>query len=96
MNDNFEQRLQRQTFRTPPSGWRREILGAIPQPVAPWWREWLWPSPVAWGAMAVTWLVIVVLQLATPVPRGNGGSEVSAETFQQRQMFLAKLMETRS
>lgn len=94
MNDNFEQRLQRQTFRTPPSGWRREILGAIPDPVSPWWREWLWPSPVAWATAAAVWVLIALLQLATPLPRSNG-VHLSGEAIKQRQVLMAQILEAR-
>ena len=107
MNDRFEEKLQRQMFRQVPASWRREILEAGTKPehgVAPmasvsWWREWLWPSPVAWGAVAVVWVLIAVLQLMTMQPRsdGNGnGVDLSGEAFKQRQILLTQILEARS
>ncbi|MBM3861681.1 MAG: hypothetical protein FJ395_18820, partial [Verrucomicrobia bacterium] len=99
MNDRFEEKLQSQQFRQVPSSWRREIVGrlcesAMSQDAASQkrpttaWRDWLWPSPVAWGAVAAAWVLIGLLQLATPQPRGNGnGGHLSGEAFQQRQLL---------
>lgn len=93
MNDRFEEQLQRQPFRRVPAAWRREILNAAP---APSWREWLWPSPVAWGAVAAAWVLIVALQLAMPHPRGNGnGVHLSGEAFKQRQILMTQILEAR-
>lgn len=76
--DEFEQHLARQPLRPLPPEWRAEILGAAtaaaavsteaePRRSAPWWREWLWPTPVAWGALATCWAAILVLnRLALP------------------------------
>ena len=109
MNDRFEDKLQRQPFRQVPASWRREIVGrlcesAIPQdaasqkrPTTAAWREWLWPSPVAWAAVAAVWVLIAALQLATPQPRGNGnGGHLSGEAFQQRQILMTQILEARS
>jgi hypothetical protein len=64
MNE-FEQRLARQTFRAPPAEFRAEILAAVTgTPPAGTWREWLWPSPRAWAAMAAIWLVCAALRFA--------------------------------
>lgn len=36
---------------------------------APWaWRDWLWPSPFAWGAMSAVWLMILVQRAANDSP----------------------------
>ena len=38
-------------------------LGALgrgdEKPVRWTWREWLWPSPLAWGALAAIWAVVL-------------------------------------
>lgn len=94
MNDRFEETLRRQTFRQTPVSWRREILGAITETVSPWWREWLWPSPVAWATVAAMWVLIALLQLATPLPRGNG-VHLSSEAIKQRQVLMAQILEAR-
>ena len=71
MND-FERQLQRQPMRDLPADWRREILAQCEDlaPAAPsWsWREWLWPSPTAWAALAAVWVAFFALQAAEPVP----------------------------
>jgi hypothetical protein len=46
-----------------PSGIRR-ISNSAP-PVKPWWISWLWPSPVAWAAVACAWLLIFGLDFAS-------------------------------
>ncbi len=72
MND-FEQKLARQTFREPPAGLRAAILracaGAAP---AVWtWRDWLWPSPQAWAALAALWLIFAAVQFADRPPASS-------------------------
>lgn len=81
--DEFEQFLSHQPLRNVPPGWRREIL-ADRQPA---WREWLWPSPVAWATVAAAWLLILGLQLASrsapttgaSTPTGNGAAWASRQ-----------------
>ena len=65
MND-FEQKLACQTFREPAPGLRAAILRACtpPAPAAWTWRDWLWPSPQAWAALAVLWLIFTAVQFA--------------------------------
>ncbi len=91
--DEFEQQLQRQPLRSPPEEWRREILEAanaaarartpaFSPPGEPWWREWLWPSPRAWGGLAAAWVIILALNAAKPgTPAGfaNGSPPPSRE-----------------
>ena len=77
MND-FEQKLTRQIFRAPPAGLRGEILRACAAAPAAWtWRDWLWPAPPAWAALAAVWLIFAAVQFgdrpaaslaAQPVP----------------------------
>ncbi len=64
MND-FEQKLARQNFREPPAGLRAEILRACAAaaPAAWTWRDWLWPAPPAWAALAALWLIFAAVQL---------------------------------
>jgi hypothetical protein len=63
MND-FERKLQQQPFRTPPPDLRAAICDAPAHLIVParWtWRDWFWPSPQAWGALAALWLIFAVL-----------------------------------
>lgn len=71
--DEFERQLSRQPLRPPPPGWRAEILACAGKIAAPdWtWRDWLWPSPAAWGALAAVWIAFFALgasQATDPMP----------------------------
>ena len=67
--DDFERHLRGQPLRPLPSEWRAEILAAareaatVPQPDAsgslPFWRFFFARFPVAWGALAAVWAVMV-------------------------------------
>lgn len=72
MND-FEQKLARQAFREPPAGLRSEILRACAgaAPAAWTWRDWLWPSPQAWAALAALWLIFAAVQFADRPPASS-------------------------
>jgi hypothetical protein len=68
--DDFEKQLQRQPSCQPPAAWREEILTAARSNIrAPrragesdlltGWRALLARIPLAWGAVAALWLVII-------------------------------------
>lgn len=66
MND-FERKLSQQPFRRPPPESRAAIFGVPRNVIVPpaWtWRDWLWPSPQAWAALAAVWLIFAVVRLA--------------------------------
>ena len=75
-SDDFEQQLQQQAPRIIPATWRAEILDsarasasprrALPAPQSTGWREWVWPHPQAWGALAAVWIVILAIHSNTP------------------------------
>src|SRR4051794_13461284 len=65
---DFESQLSELPTRSAPANWRADILrnarAAAPEAhVAPWWRSWLTPQPIA---LAAAWLVIAFLALSTP------------------------------
>ena len=72
--DEFEPQLRRQPLRPIPAEWRDQILAAaraaVPRSSAldarrpSWWRELLWPSPLAWAGAAAVWAVILALDAA--------------------------------
>ena len=67
MND-FERKLSQQTFRAPPPDLRAAILGTPANVIVPdrWiWRDWLWPSPRAWAALAALWVIFAALSFST-------------------------------
>lgn len=82
MND-FERKLSQQPFRAPPADLREAIFGEakIPSNVivpARWtWRDWFWPSPAVWGALAAVWVVFAVLGLGAR-PAESGGAVAGA------------------
>jgi len=69
MND-FERQLSRQPFLAPPAELREAIFGRMEFPssvieTTRWtWRDWFWPSPYAWGALAALWLLFAALTFA--------------------------------
>jgi hypothetical protein len=70
MND-FERKLSQQPFRQPPADLREAIFGVPDKVIAPtrWmWRDWFWPSPQAWGALAALWLIFAALSFRTDEP----------------------------
>ena len=70
MND-FERKLAQQPFRQPPADLRAAIFGAPANVIEParWtWRDWLWPSPEVWGALAALWIVFAALSLGDRSP----------------------------
>ena len=63
MND-FERKLSQQSFRSPPADLRAAIFRMPSNVAVParWtWRDWFWPAPQAWGALAALWIVFAVL-----------------------------------
>ena len=102
--EDFEKQLQRQPFRQVPAAWRGEILAVAERKAGrpdarvgaptfrkPWWSEWLWPSPVAWGAVACTWVVILTLQVASREP----GAEVARNSQPPSPTLMNALAEQR-
>ena len=82
--DDFEQKLQRQSLRQIPAGWREEILAAAtsrhPSPTTRHsflstfnyqLSTFLWPHPKAWAGLAAAWVVILAVNfsLRDPSPR---------------------------
>lgn len=118
MNE-LEQKFQRQSLRQIPTEWRAEILAAanaeLESPavtvspcsfLAAIWRQLsslLWPHQLAWGGLAVVWILIFALQCSihdhskmdhspTLAQKGSPPSpEMIAELRQQQRLF-AELM----
>lgn len=65
--EDFEKKLQQTRLREIPGAWRGEILGGLLKQMEEEaarlrgsWRDLLWPSPLAWAALACIWCGIVV------------------------------------
>ena len=104
MND-FEDLLKQQPMRPIPTEWRNEILSAarLQQKLeSDGWLAWLWPSPIAWGAVAAAWILILGLNLLSQSSLPETGAtvtispqEIESAFFQQRQL-VQELQETMS
>jgi hypothetical protein len=106
--DEFEQQLRRQALRSVPAGWKEDILKAARAAAGPGpaivvagraggWREWLWPCPPAWAALAAVWLVIVALHFSDSISgvaptrhmdNARPSQEVLSVLAEQRRLFL--------
>jgi len=99
-NDDFEQFLASQPLRAIPSEWRAQILRTAGQrrplerkePAGSWWRELLWPAPMAWAGVAGAWLLIVGMHIAAQpsdgkmtMPASAASLDVSTAIMQERQ-----------
>jgi hypothetical protein len=98
-SDDFEQRLERQTFQKIPAPWRKEILsGAEARPSREsnlhleadprlGWRRILstilWPSPTAWAGLAAIWIII----LGVNFDSRNRNHQVTAKIPMAREMI---------
>ncbi len=109
--DALERRLAGLPLRPVPPEWRAPILAAArmaakrrsptEEPAAlPWWRAWLWPSPVAWGGVAAAWAVILFLNEAgqwqplTASPVASVPSPGLGLAFIEHRRQLNELLET--
>ena len=112
MNE-FEQRLGRQRMKEIPREWREEILANAGQELrgedrtrAQFWPSslisrfsaMLWPSPAAWGGLAVVWVLILAIDFSVrdkiPVLAEKStppSPEMIVELRQQRRL-LAELI----
>jgi hypothetical protein len=77
MNDDFEQRLQRQPLRQIPGEWRGEILAAATSchsshvtrhsflsTLNHQLSTLLWPHPKAWAGLAAVWILIFAVDFS--------------------------------
>ena len=98
--DEFEPHLQRQPQRQIPAEWRTPILSAAHAAApdasrragatAPWWREWLWPSPWAWVGAAAAWALIFALNFETSAGARDAALARSAPPPAVIEMALAQ------
>jgi len=58
------------------------------QPSAPsWtWRDWLWPSPFAWGAMAMIWIIPFAEKRLYEAPTSQPVAAQSHPRFEHRSL----------
>jgi len=97
--DEFEAKLRQQPRREIPAKWREEILGPLRRDEtdkpAPWWRQWLWPHPAAWGALAAVWVAIFALAYAgrpeQPIASARSSAPDMLQAFEERTRLMAEL-----
>jgi len=108
--DDFEQKLRGQPLRRIPDGWREDILAAAQaaarrptgqtEAIAGW-RLWFARFPVAWGALAAVWVLVIAINVSlrdrsdavaqtSVIP-----SRVSMAALRQQRQLLAELIEGR-
>lgn len=102
--DEFEQQLRNQPLRPVPPEWRAEIIDTARRasrrqaaaPVrqsAPWWREWLWPSPQAWAGLAAVWLFLLGLHFTGPADSASSTVQTQSPTPEIRMALAAQRLE---
>lgn len=65
----FERQLADTPLRDIPPSWRTRLLPPPRRPSFAWlpfWRRLLWPHPLAWGALATCWIIIMALNFSGP------------------------------
>ena len=90
--DDFEQELKGRPFRSVPPEWKEQILGSAER--APkagpnrrsWLQELLWPSPVAWGTLAVVWVAIVGINVV--IHEGDDSQPVALTDYAQLRLAV--------
>ncbi len=109
MNE-FERRLAQQPLRQIPVAWRRDLLTRAEamqraQPVHAGLRDWLWPSPLAWAALALIWITLAAAftfgepvgqNIATPItpPRVEQETPPSLLAYHTRADLFGDLSRT--
>lgn len=100
-DDQFEQRLSRQSAREVPSAWREEILEAaraasakqIPRTDSSLTLRdrivaLFWPHPKAWAALASIWIALIAFQFATRDTSDNTLARRTAPPSRQMRELL--------
>ena len=68
-----------------------EALGHCEETQARWtWRDWLWPSPLAWGALAAIWVVVFARDLASSRGVQSEPVAIAPVPSQSRSPFFAR------
>jgi len=67
MND-FEDKLRSRKFQPPPGHIRRAVLSGKRASTSSW-KEWLWPSPLAWGALTAILIAAFIFNAQLSAPR---------------------------
>jgi hypothetical protein len=96
---DFEDKLRALSFREPPRDLRRRVLAAAETAPQRWsWRDWLWPSPAAWAALAVLLIAVLLLDSTIDSSPAHPAQTFAADApppvlyaYQARQAALLEL-----
>ena len=78
---DLENKLRKLALRDLPADLRRQVLSAAAPDVPRWtWRDWFWPSPVAWGALSA-----VLLGAAAFDASNSGGGAVQGQLADRKE-----------
>ena len=93
MNE-FERRLAKIPLRRIPPDWRRDLLataaGAAPGARRGTIVDWMWPSPLAWAALALIWVgLAAALAFAEPLAPGIAAAPASNNPHEHTPSLLA-------
>lgn len=61
----IEDQLRSLTFRAAPNELRDAIYSPLSSAPQKSWRDWFYPSPLAWAAMAAVWLMLFAVNLTS-------------------------------
>ena len=95
MNE-FENKLRCREFLPPPAEVREAVLAAGERAKAreaTTCREWLWPSPLAWGAVAAVLLAAIILNSQLSVARAPAAARRAPQTKGSRPVIYAFFQE---
>jgi hypothetical protein len=68
-----------------------DALGRCEEMQARWtWRDWLWPSPLAWGAIAAIWVVVLARDFASSPGVQSEPAAIAVVPLQSRSPFFAR------
>ena len=109
--EDFENQLRRARMREIPAEWRGKMLAAARTETGGMMDEikaaraggWLrnlsaslWPSPLAWGALACVWVGIWISTLGGPVRTGMSAATSIANDRERREVWMMRLAAERS
>ena len=72
----LEDRIAKVPLSKPDAAWRDEILKGVASNSSRSWKEWVWPSPLAWAALILIWLGLAIstgIEARQKKPARSGG-----------------------
>lgn len=89
--EDFEKKLQQARMREIPAAWRGEILDGLRKELEAEaarlrgsWRDLLWPSPLAWAALACIWCGILISGMGARPAQNRPSAATDADKLMMR------------